>query len=167
MLAVLGSSPRAPTIMASFKNFIEQAPELAERSQQLLLGHVHHVLGTLRADGYPRLSGTEIRISGGELYWGAMPDSRKAHDLRRDSRFCLHSGTADPPHWKSDVKITGRAIEVDQKERARVYPELEGQDFSLFRADIEEVALVRVEEDQLTIDLFHHLRGQSQIHPKS
>lgn len=148
--------------MTSWADFKEQAPELSARAERLLKSHVHQVLGTLRKDGFPRLSGTEIRFANGELYWGAMPRSRKAQDLIRDPRFSLHSGTADPPEWQSDVKVTGLAVLASDGEREAAYPEFE-EEFSLFKADIQEVALVAVKDEQLIIELFHHRRGLKEM----
>lgn len=149
--------------MSSWQEFRTEAPRLADRAEELLNGHVHHVLGTLRADGYPRLSGTEIKLHGGELYWGSMPAARKAQDLLRNPRFSIHCGTADPPLWQADVKITGLARVAEKKERIAAYPESEVEPFTLFRAEVQEVALVSVEDERLLIDLWHHRRGLKQM----
>lgn len=58
----------------------------------------HATLATLRRDGSPRISGTEVVFDdeAGEIYLGMMPGSVKALDLRRDPRLALHSPTVDP-----------------------------------------------------------------------
>jgi hypothetical protein len=76
-------------------------------------------LATLRADGAPRISGTECRLSDGELWIGSMWLARKALDLRRDPRYALHSGSEDPPGWTGDAKVAGVAEEVLDPERVR------------------------------------------------
>ena len=58
--------------------------------------HAHKVLATLRADGSPRVSGIEMQFVAGEPWLAGMPDSVKFADLRRDPRFALHSGSAEP-----------------------------------------------------------------------
>ena len=69
--------------MSSYADFARQAPELAAAVRARFEAHLHHVMGTLRADGSPRLSGTEARFFEGELYLGSMPGARKAADLLR------------------------------------------------------------------------------------
>ncbi len=75
-------------------------------------GHLHHVLGTLTADGSPRLSGTEARFHDGDLWLGCMPASVKARDLRRDPRFALHSAPVDVEMKAGDAKLSGTVTEV-------------------------------------------------------
>jgi hypothetical protein len=82
-----------------------------------------------------------------------MRNGVKALDLRRDARFALHSGSNDPPGWRGDAKVAGRAIEVPR------------EDMHLFRCDIEEVVLVRLNEarDKLVIESWHEGRGLSRL----
>jgi hypothetical protein len=40
-------------------------------------------LATLRRDGSPRISGTEVEFTDGQVWLGMMPGSLKALDLRR------------------------------------------------------------------------------------
>lgn len=85
--------------------------------------------------------------------------SLKALDLRRDPRFALHSGSADPPGWVGDAKIAGRAEEVTDPERVAAING-EGAPHGpshLFRADIEELVVVRVGDppDHLVIESWH------------
>ncbi len=44
------------------------------------------LIGTLRKNGWPRISPVEALIAGGHLYLGMMWQSRKALDLLRDPR---------------------------------------------------------------------------------
>ena len=77
------------------------------------------MLGTLRADGSPRLTGLEVHFGEGELWLAMMPDSRKADDLRRDPRFSVHSAP-DVSMVDGDAKVGGRAIaEHDETIRGR------------------------------------------------
>ena len=93
----------------------------------------HLTMATLRKDGSPRISGTEIKIAGGQLTIGSMTNSVKAMDLRRDPRMAIHGPTHDPTKsggWRGEAKIAGRAIEVSS-----------GHGGHAFRIDIHEVAI--------------------------
>jgi hypothetical protein len=79
--------------------------------------HVHKTLATLRRDGSPRISGTEVIFAEGELWLGSMWQAMKARDLQRDPRFALHSGSDDPPAWSGDAKMAGRAEEIEDPDR--------------------------------------------------
>src|SRR5919107_5856159 len=98
--------------MASWSAFEREAPELAALARRFLDLNAHKVLATLRRDGSPRVSGTELRFSDGELWIGSMPGARKARDLQRDPRYALHSGSDDPPGWDGDAKLAGVAEEI-------------------------------------------------------
>ena len=98
--------------MATWSEFEEAAPELAAAIRGRIEAHLHHVLGTLTADGSPRLSGTEVRFHDGQLWLGCMPTSVKARDLTRDSRFALHSAPTDVEMTDGDAKLNGTVTEV-------------------------------------------------------
>ena len=66
---------------ATWKEFEEQAPELAAAIGARFGAVLHAVLATLRVDGSPRLTGLKTRLGDGELWLAMMPDSRKADDL--------------------------------------------------------------------------------------
>src|SRR5919107_569478 len=105
--------------MPSWSEFEAAAPSLAARVREHLDAHVHKTLATVRADGSPRISGTETQLSDGELWIGSMWNARKALDLRRDPRFALHSGSDDPPGWSGDAKLAGLVEEITEPERVR------------------------------------------------
>lgn len=148
--------------MASWREIEAAAPELAAAVRGFLDAHQHKTIATLRRDGSPRISGTEATFVEGDLWWGSMPGAVKALDLQRDPRFALHSGSDDPPAWKGDAKISGRAVEVQDRAAAEALVRAQGNEpgddafgeFHLFRADISEVALVRLAEsgDKLIIE---------------
>lgn len=98
--------------MASWSEIEQTAPDLAAAVRARIEGHLHHVLGTLTADGSPRLSGTEARFHDGQLWLGCMPKSIKARDMRRDARFALHSAPLDPEMIDGDAKLSGTVTEV-------------------------------------------------------
>lgn len=74
-------------------------PAFAADLRRLLSVGKHLYLATVREDGSPRISGAEVRFSadGADLWFGAMPASRKVRDLRHDPRFALHGRSEDPP----------------------------------------------------------------------
>ncbi len=149
--------------MPSWSAVEAEAPELAALARGFLDAYVHKTLATLRRDGSPRISGTEVVFSEGELWLGSMWHSSKALDLLRDSRFALHSGSADPPDWEGDAKLAGRAEEVTDPERkmAIIGDDASPDSFHLFRANITELVVVRIGDpaDHLVIETWHVGRG--------
>jgi hypothetical protein len=139
------------------------APELANLARSFLDAHVHKTIATLRRDGSPRISGTEVIFAEGELWLGSMWQAVKALDLRRDPRFALHSGSADPPGWAGDAKLAGRVEEVEDQDRiAAIVGEQGGEGpLHLFRANVTELVVVRLNDarDKLVIESWHADRG--------
>lgn len=116
---------------------------------------------TIRRDGSPRISGTEVTFRAGELWLGSMARAVKALDLRRDPRFALHSASADPPGWTGDAKLAGRALEVSDP---AVIARINGAQHTgshLFRCDITELVVVALGDpaDHLVIESWHAGRG--------
>ena len=141
--------------MASWSEVEAQAPELAARARSLFDAFTHKTLATLRRDGAPRISGTEVEFSDGEAWIGSMWKAVKALDLQRDPRFAIHSGSADPPDWPGDAKIAGRAVEVSDP----------GAESHRFRLDVTELVVVRLGDpaDHLVIESWHEGRGVSRL----
>jgi hypothetical protein len=143
--------------MAHWAEVEADQPELAARVRQLFDARKHKTLATLRRDGSPRISGTEVEFAGGEVLLGMMPGSLKALDLRRDPRLALHGPTVDPTEepsaWPGEAKIAGRGIELTDP------PPADGS--HRFRVDITEVVLTRVgtPADHLVIESWHPDRG--------
>jgi hypothetical protein len=129
--------------MTAWKDVEQAAPEFAQRVRAIFDGHRHKTIATVRADGSPRISGIEAEFEDGELVFGSMPDARKGADLRRDPRFALHSGGADPvegaeAQWPGDAKISGRAVAAG--------PATAGPAGERFHADIAEVVHTHLNE---------------------
>jgi hypothetical protein len=133
--------------MPSWSEVEQAAPALAREVRERLDAHIHKTLATLRADGSPRISGTETAWVEDDLWIGSMWEARKALDLRRDPRFALHSGSDDPPGWTGDAKLAGSAEEVTDPERVRaINGEAAGPGPShLFRLDVRELSAVRLD----------------------
>jgi hypothetical protein len=152
--------------VASWEEVITQAPVLSGTVKEIFDAHRHKALATLRKDGSPRISGTEVMFLFGDLWLGSMWRSKKALDLLRDPRFALHSATIDPDdNWPGDAKISGTAREVmDQETKAAIRNEIgEGPvgPFHLFRTDIREIVLTKVGDppDHLVIELWRENEG--------
>jgi Pyridoxamine 5'-phosphate oxidase len=137
--------------MASWSEFEAAAPELAARVRERLDAHTHKTIATIRADGSPRISGTECEFKDGELWIGSMWQARKARDLQRDPRFALHSGSDDPDGWSGDAKLAGVVEEI-------VDPERESH---RFRLDLREVSTVGLDDARkaLVIEVWTPERG--------
>ena len=137
----------------------QEAPELAARVRAAFAVRKHCTMATLRTDGAPRISGTEVQWADGEVEVGSMPGAVKARDLQRDGRVALHSPTVDPPEgdeatWPGEAKIAGVAVEIGH------VPGHPG-DSHRFRLDVAEVVHTRVSPaaDGLLITSWHAGRG--------
>ncbi len=147
--------------MTSWDEFAAAEPDLSRRVRDLFVAHRHHTMATLRRDGSPRISGTEVDFAHDGLVLGVMGGARRAGDLRRDRRVALHSCTADPGEdptlWPGDAKISGTAREVDGPQ---------GPPGShRFLIDLDEVVITRVgtPADHLVIESWHPGRGVRRI----
>jgi hypothetical protein len=143
--------------MASWAELERIAPELAAALHRRFAAHKHALLATIRRDGSPRISGIETTFRAGELWLGMMPDSWKAADLRRDPRFALHAAPIDLDLVDGDAKVGGRAIEVTDAETVARYAaglehDLSPSDIGLFRTELTDASLTRVQGDWLVID---------------
>jgi hypothetical protein len=145
--------------MANWKEIEDAAPGFAARVRACFDAGTNKTIATLRADGSPRISGTELAFEGDDITFGVMPRAMKLFDLRRDPRTAIHSPTIEPPtdvtKWLGDAKVAGRV---------RALPEPAGSptpDASFFALDIGEVVLTRVgdPQDHLVIESWHPGRG--------
>ncbi len=154
--------------MASWDEVSRAAPELSAAVQRIFDAHIHKVLATLRRDGSPRVSGTEVSFRDGEVWLGSMPDALKARDLQRDPRCALHSSPSDAEMTGGDAKIAGRAVEITDPaalEAMRSDEQPPGP-FHLFRVDVNEVVLVTLgggPPDHLVIESWHEGRGVRRV----
>ena len=139
----------------------EVPEELAVPVWTALEAHKHKVLATLRADGAPRVSGTEVELLDGDLWIGSMPGAVKALDLLRDPRFALHSAPADATLAVPDVKLSGVVVEASGDELASFvnHQASDPGEFHLFRLDVTEVVSTTVASDQLVVTSWHPSRG--------
>jgi Pyridoxamine 5'-phosphate oxidase len=101
----------------SWRKLEIEAPELARPGRDRLERAGLALLGTLRRDGSPRISPVEPHFARGHLLFAAMTRSAKERDLRRDPRCALHSIVADPEGADGELKLYGRAEEVEDELR--------------------------------------------------
>jgi hypothetical protein len=126
--------------MATWQQFADTAPDLAAAVRARLTATKHHVLATLRKDGAPRVSGTEVDFTDdGHLRLGSMANARKGEDLKRDGRFALHANPGDGSMDGGDAKLSGVATPLPT----------EGAD--AFELDLREVVLTTVEHNELVV----------------
>jgi hypothetical protein len=140
--------------VASWRQFVEASPEFARRVEALFTAYKHHTMATVRKDGAPRISGTEVEIDSGELCLGMMPATRRAADLRRDPRIAIHSHSVDPLEgdpgaWSGEAKLFGRADELIGH----------GRIGDRFRVDVEQVVLTWLDSRVLAIETWTPTHG--------
>lgn len=103
--------------MVSWQELEREAPDFAARVRERFDAGTNKTLATLRRDGSPRISGTELRIADGQVSLGMMPGSVKLADVRRDRRVAIHSPTLEPPPgdpgaWLGEAKLAGRLVDT-------------------------------------------------------
>jgi hypothetical protein len=165
--------------MASFADVERVEPDLADRVRSILSSTTNGVLGTIRRDGSPRLSGADPYFYDGQLRIWSMPRARKGQDLRRDPRVAVHSipwdsrkvrhGAADV--GEADAKVSGTAMLVSdagalsafrawlKSERGVEPPE----DWDLFTIDIDALAVISVDNGQLLVDQWSTTEGRQTV----
>jgi hypothetical protein len=137
--------------VASWAEFEASQPAFASRARKLMGSRKHLTMATLRRDGSPRISGTEVQFDGEHLQIGSMPRAVKAMDLLRDPRVAIHGPTHDPAksgRWRGEAKIAGKAVEAASS-----------GDGHSFRIDIYEVVITRLGGKGLVIESWTPARG--------
>jgi hypothetical protein len=165
--------------MASFADIENVEPALAERARAILSSTTNAVLGTVRRNGSPRLSGADPYFHDGQLRIWSMPRARKGQDLRRDPRVAIHSipwdsrklreGAADV--GQADAKVSGTAVLVaDAGQRAAFRAWLKSErgfeppeDWDLFTINIDALTVIFVDSGQLVVDQWSTTEGRHTI----
>ncbi len=130
--------------------FADAAPELAALGREGFAEQHLCLVGTLRADGWPRISANEVYVVDGELLLGMMPGSRKARDLERDPRITVMTPQCDREARRGDFKAYGRAVPItDPTLRAHFADAQQAaidwrppEPFPLFALDVETAAYI-------------------------
>ncbi len=104
-----GHRPR----MLTWGQFASARSDLARQGRDLFYGHDLGLgfLATVRADGGPRVHPICPLLSDAGLY-GFIVAGPKLEDLRRDSRYALHSETFPPPRHDDAFYVTGTVVEL-------------------------------------------------------
>ena len=97
--------------MTTWTEFAQQAPEFAEFGKSRFQSGVAY-LGTLRADGSPRVHPV-TPIIGEQLFLFMEPTSPKGKDLQRDARYTLHCSVEDSSGGSGEFYVRGRAALTD------------------------------------------------------
>ena len=95
----------------SWADFSRQDPELAAFGEARFRSYVAY-LGTLRADGSPRVHPV-TPIIGEQLFLFMEPTSPKGKDLLRDARYTLHCSVENSDGGGGEFYVRGRARLVD------------------------------------------------------
>lgn len=133
-----------------WQDFKTAAPQIGALAQEAFDDQHLATLGTLRRDGWPRVSPCEVYFVDGEMMLGMMPNSRKVDDLRRDARVSVVNGQENREPRLGDVKLYGRAREVsDEGQRDRFADAQEAligwrppADTPMFAVDIERASYI-------------------------
>ncbi|MDQ6835188.1 MAG: pyridoxamine 5'-phosphate oxidase family protein [Actinomycetota bacterium] len=151
--------------MAHWKEFTQAAPRIATvfTRRHLATGNLC-LLGTLRSDGFPRISPMEPRVFEDQLWLVGMPGTTKFKDLGRDPRFCLHTATIDPEVKEGDAKLWGVVDDVQDKALHQRWAEalfeetgfdLRGREFDHFYAgDLVGASSVEVGDGHMDITIW-------------
>ena len=132
-----------------WEEFSKSCPKLAEVARARFTRDQLAMVGTLRKDGWPRISPCEVDIAAGHLFLGMMWHSTKAIDLLRDPRLVVHSVTCNREGTDGDIKLYGNAVDVQNaglraafrdRIRARINWAPDEPSYHLFSVDIERVA---------------------------
>jgi hypothetical protein len=135
--------------------FTAAVPELATLGEERLRAKELCLVGTLRKNGWPRISPVEPEFVDAELMFGMMWQSPKALDLLRDPRLVVHSVVSERSGKEGDFKLYGRAVDEHDPERraayraaikARIDWEPSEPHFHLFSIDIESAGFVTFDD---------------------
>lgn len=128
---------------------------MASLAEERFQRHGLVLAGTLRNDGWPRISPVEPLIVEGLLYLGMSYRSRKALDLLRDPRITVQTTITNKDGTEGEVKLYGHAEDVQSPETRRTYLEAVQRElgyelsvdepFHLFAVDVESAAYVVIE----------------------
>jgi len=134
-----------------WSDFAAACPELAQLGAERFRRHEVMMLGTLRKNGWPRITPVEMDFVDGDLLVGMMWKSPKALDLLRDPRFVAHSVVTNRSGEEGDFKLYGRVREIHDPGtragyraaiKARIDWEPAEPNYHLFALDVESAGFV-------------------------
>lgn len=151
--------------MTTWTEFAGGAPKIAQvfTRRHAATGNLC-MMGTLRADGFPRISPIEPRIFEGRLWIVGMPATRKFDDLARDPRLCLHTATVDTHVGDGDAKLwcvveNVQDLALHERFAHALYAEtgfdLRGREFDPFyEADIVGASAIEVADGHMDVTIW-------------
>lgn len=99
----------------NWSEFEQAAPDLAAFGRRRFEAMHVALIGTIRADGWPRISPIEPYLVLDRLLVGMLSQSHKALDLLRDPRCVIHSAVSDVNGSDGEFKIYGHALRVTDR----------------------------------------------------
>jgi hypothetical protein len=105
-------------VMIDFAELARIAPEVSEPIAARVAATGLGMLGTIRANGAPRVSPIEVGPFEDRLYVGMMPRSQKHLDAVRDPRYCLVTAIANREDLDGEGKLFGVLDPVTDAARA-------------------------------------------------
>ena len=135
--------------MAAWRDIESDVPAFAAEVLARFTAGANATLATVRRDGAPRISGTEVEFAQGQVSLAMITGSVKLRDVQRDPRVALHSPTTDeagsrPEDQHGDAKLAGTVVLAHSR-----------ADGTVFRLDITEAALTQLAGGQLVIESWH------------
>src|SRR5690349_25084961 len=130
--------------------FESAAPELAAFGRQRILATGILLLGTVRADGWPRISPCEAYLVKGELLLGMMPGSTKVRDLTRDPRLTVATPQPDRRAETGELQLYGYGVAVSDPGLRQAHADAQERaidwrppsDIPLFAVDIKRAGFI-------------------------
>jgi hypothetical protein len=130
-------------------DFERAAADLAQEARDAFERASVAQVGTIRADGSPRISNVQPAVVSDRLYLGMMWMSTKARDLLRDPRLVLRNPVCTNEGDEREITLRGRAISVTDRETRATFVEAVAATttwaeprFHLFAVDIETCSIV-------------------------
>jgi hypothetical protein len=153
--------------------FAESAPDLAALGMEGFREQNLCLLGTLRRDGWPRISANEVYFVEGQLMLGMMPNSLKSRDLIRDSRITVMTPQCDREAKRGDFKIYGRATEVADPDLRQRYSDTifaaidwrPTEPYPLYAVDIESAAYISFGDQRRLLQWSPERGAEKLTHP--
>lgn len=140
--------------------FENMCPELATLARERFVMDQLVLVGSIRADGSPRISPVEPDFAAGRLFISMMWQSRKALDLLRDPRVVVHSVPSDRMNAGGDVKLYGRIVDERDPEvreafrdaiKVRIDWAPDEPHYHCLSLDVQEAGYIRFGDDPVTL----------------
>ncbi len=146
------------TVMTSWAGFCREEPELAGRIRECFVRHPHHVMGSLDRHGAPRLSGINVFVNDGVLWFGSMAGALKVRDIERDPRVSVHSAPLSETLEGGDARVSGTAVTLEPS-RVMAWRPGSPADGVFFEMKVERAHLVEVVDGELVVTMWDTTHG--------